>query len=77
MIKRRAMNQIGNLILDHKPLESKGQMSSDWGVLYNVGKIFLRIIKYCICIFKIDLIWERYEHPKFWESKSPNFRTPT
>jgi hypothetical protein len=33
--------------VDHKSLESKGQMRSDWNVLYTVGKIFSRAIKYC------------------------------
>jgi hypothetical protein len=51
MVKRRGKNQIENLILDHKPLESKGQMSSNWGVLYTFGKIFLRDISYCPRIF--------------------------
>jgi hypothetical protein len=42
MIKRRDGSQNGNLTFDHKPVESRGQMSFDWGVLYMVGKIFLR-----------------------------------
>jgi len=37
--KKKGRSQIGNLILDHKLLESKGQMSSDWGVLYTIGNI--------------------------------------
>jgi hypothetical protein len=41
---------------DHKSLEIKGQMSFDWGVLYTVGKIFLKVIGYCLHIFKINLI---------------------
>jgi len=44
-----------------------------WNVLYTVGKIFFRAINYYFCIFKTDLIWEIYEHPKFWDSKSPSF----
>jgi hypothetical protein len=40
MIKRKGGSQIGNLTFDHKPLENKGQMSFDWGVLYTIGKIF-------------------------------------
>ncbi len=31
MIKRKDMNQIGNLTVDHKSLKNKGQMNSDWG----------------------------------------------
>jgi hypothetical protein len=56
MIKRRGMNQIENLTPNHKPFKGKGQMSFDWGMLYIVGNIFLKVIKYCPCIFKIDLI---------------------
>jgi hypothetical protein len=65
MIKRRVENQIENLTPNYKTLESKGQMSSNWGVLYTVGKILLKAIRYCLCNFKINLIWERYEHPNF------------
>jgi hypothetical protein len=42
MIKRRGKSQIGNWTLDHKPLESRGKISSECGVLYIFGKIFLR-----------------------------------
>jgi hypothetical protein len=52
MIKRKGESQIGNLTLDHKSLESKGQMRSNWGVLYTIGKLFLRVIKYFSHIFK-------------------------
>jgi hypothetical protein len=44
MIKRRGGSQIENLILDHKPLEIKGQMSFDWSMLYNIEKIFSKAI---------------------------------
>jgi len=54
--KKKGGSQIGNLIIDHKPLESRGQMSFDWGVLYTVGKIVMKDIKYCPCILKTDLI---------------------
>jgi hypothetical protein len=50
IIKRRGESQIGTP--DHKFLESRGQMRSDWGVLYTVGKIFLRVIKYYLLISK-------------------------
>jgi len=46
-------------------------------MLYTVGKIFLKDIKYCRFIFLKDWIWEKYEHPKFWDNKSPSFGTPT
>jgi hypothetical protein len=75
--KEKGKRQIGNLTPDHKPLESKNQMSSDWSVLYIVGKIFLKVIRYYLWIFKIDFIWERYECPKFWDNNNPNFGTPT
>jgi hypothetical protein len=56
MIERRGVNQIGNLILDHKSFESRGQMKSDWSMLYSVGKIFSRAIRYCPYTFKANLI---------------------
>jgi hypothetical protein len=46
MIKRKGKNQIENLTPDHKSFESRGQMKSDWGMLYTIGKIFLRDIMY-------------------------------
>jgi hypothetical protein len=46
MIKRRGGSQIENLIPNHKSLENKGQMRFDWSMLYIVGKIFSRAIKY-------------------------------
>jgi hypothetical protein len=52
MIKRRGGNQIQNLIPYHKPLESKGQMSFNWGVLYTFGKIFLNDIRYFLAFSK-------------------------
>jgi hypothetical protein len=77
MIKRKVMSQIGNLIVDHKSFKNRGQMSSDWGMLYIIKKIFLRAIRYFFCVLKIDLISKRFEHPKFWDNMSPNFRTST
>jgi hypothetical protein len=76
VIKKKGESK-GNLTLDHKSLENTSQMRYDWGVLYIIGKIFLRVIRYFPHIFKINLILERYEHPKFWNNKSPNFGTPT
>jgi hypothetical protein len=56
MIKRRGRSQIGHLIPDHKPFESRGQMRLDWSMLYNFEKIFLRAIKFCPQFLKKDLI---------------------
>jgi len=36
-------------------------------------KDFLRAIRYFFHIFKTNMIWKRYEPPKFWDNKSPNF----
>jgi hypothetical protein len=77
MIKRRGGSQIGNLTPDHKPFESRGQLSFDWGVLYIVEKIILRVVRYYIRISKKKLIWKRYERPKSWDSKNFSFETPT
>jgi hypothetical protein len=52
MIKRKGMSQIGNLTPDHKCLERRGQMKSDSGMLYTVGKIFSRAIRCFPCTFK-------------------------
>jgi hypothetical protein len=52
MIIRRGGSQIENLIPNHKSFESKGQMSSNRGMLYTIGKIFLRAIKYSPLILK-------------------------
>jgi hypothetical protein len=69
-------SQIGILIPDHKSLERRGQMRFYWDVLYTVGQIFLKDIRYCLQVLKIYLMWEKYEHPKFWDNKSRNFGTP-
>jgi hypothetical protein len=36
--QKKGRSQIGNLTPDQKPLERRGQMSFDWGVLYIIGK---------------------------------------
>jgi hypothetical protein len=63
MIKRRGKSQIGNLTPDHKSLESRGQMRSNWGVLYIVGKTFLKAIRRCPCMIKkkFDLSGQMFE----------------
>jgi hypothetical protein len=50
------MSQFENLTPGHKPFESKGQISSNWAVLYTIGKIFLRAIRYCPQVFKKNFI---------------------
>ncbi len=77
MIKRKGENQIRNLIFDHKSLESRGQMRFDWSVLHTIGNIFSRAIRNFLRTFKTNLIWKRYECPKFWDNKSPSFGTST
>jgi hypothetical protein len=37
--QKKSRSQIGNLTPNQKSLESRGQMKSDWGMLYTVGKI--------------------------------------
>jgi hypothetical protein len=59
MIKRKGRYQIENLISNHKSLESKGQMKSDWNVLYSVGMIFSRAIKYCLHALKKKTWFEK------------------
>jgi hypothetical protein len=46
MIKIKGENQSENLAFDHKSFESNGQMRSYWGILYTIGKIFSKAIKY-------------------------------
>jgi hypothetical protein len=36
-------------------------------VLYNLGKIFSQAIRFALAFIKKNLIWERYECPKFWD----------
>ncbi len=38
-------------------------------MLYTIENIFSRDIRYCPCTFETNLIWERYEHSKFWDNK--------
>jgi hypothetical protein len=56
MIKRRGKSQIGNLTPNHKALESRGHMRFDSTIIFTLGKIFSRAIKYCIFILKTNLI---------------------
>jgi hypothetical protein len=77
MIKRKGGSQIENLTPNHKSLESRGQMKSNWSILYTIANIFLKAIKYCPQTLKKYLIWKRYECPKFWNNKNFSFETPT
>jgi len=43
--KKKGKNQIPTL-------KNKGQMKTNWGVLYTIGNNFLRAIKYFLCIQK-------------------------
>jgi hypothetical protein len=52
MIKRKGKNQIGNSTFDYKSLESRSQMRSDWSMLYTIGKIFSKVIRFFPCIFE-------------------------
>ncbi len=61
---------------DHKPLESKGQMNSNWGMLYIVGKIFLRAMKYCPQVSKNNWFEKDINIQSFGTTKVP-FLGPT
>jgi hypothetical protein len=56
MVKRRGGNHNENLTLEHKSLERKGQMRFNWTVLYIIGKMFSRDIRYCPLTLKKNLI---------------------
>jgi hypothetical protein len=56
MIKRKGGSEIGNLISNHKSLESRGQMRSNSAVPYTIGKNFLKAIKYRPYIFPKKMI---------------------
>jgi hypothetical protein len=55
MIKKRGRSQIGNLTPNHKSLESRGQMKPNWSLIYTIGKIFSRVIRYFALTFKKKL----------------------
>jgi hypothetical protein len=71
--KEGAGVKLGIWLLTTNPLKVGGLMKSDWGVLYIVKKIFLKVIRYYPCILNTNLIWKIYDCPKFWDNKSPNF----
>jgi hypothetical protein len=74
MIKRRGRSQIPMTI---NSLESRGQMNFDWGVLYTVGKIFLKAIKYFHCIIiKKDLFEKDMNIQSFWITRVLILRLP-
>ncbi len=78
MIKKRGGSQIGNLTFNHKSLESRGQMRSDWKHVIHHWKDIFKVYK-ILSLYsqKILLIWKRYECPKFWVNKNFSFGTPT
>jgi hypothetical protein len=49
---KKGESQIKNLTPNHKCLEDKGQIKFDWSVFYTIGKILLKVIWYCLHIFK-------------------------
>ncbi len=48
-------------------------MRSNRNMLYTIRNIFSRVIRFCPCTLKIDLIWEIYKRPKFGNNNSANF----
>jgi hypothetical protein len=71
MIKRRGGNQIENLTSDHKSVKGNGQLTFDWGVLYTIGKIFLKAIRYYLRIFFKNLIEKYMNIQSFGTTKVP------
>jgi hypothetical protein len=63
--QKKGGSQIGNLIFDHKPLESRGQIGSDWGMLYTIEKILFEGHRILPSHFQNKFHWRRYKHPKF------------
>jgi hypothetical protein len=72
---KEGYSQIDNSILDHKSLERRGQWNLIGACYTPLKKYFEGAIRYNPHIFKIILIWENYECPKFWDNKSFNFGT--
>jgi hypothetical protein len=52
MIKGRGMNQIGDLTPNHKSLKRRGQVRSNWSMLYSVGNIFFKGYKVLFSYFQ-------------------------
>jgi hypothetical protein len=65
MIKGRGMNQIGNLTPNHKSLKRRGQMRSNWSMLYNVGNIFFKGYKILSSYFQNKFDLKKNGCPKF------------
>jgi len=59
--KKRWESKIGNLTPNHKSFESRGHIRFDWGMLYTVGKIFLKVIIF----WKHTWFEKKYERPKY------------
>jgi len=46
------MNQIGDLTPNHKSLKRRGQVRSNWSMLYSVGNIFFKGYKVLFSYFQ-------------------------
>jgi hypothetical protein len=46
-------------------------MISNWGVKYTIGKVFLRVIKYCPCMLQKCLFEEDMSIQSFWTTRVP------
>jgi hypothetical protein len=77
MIKGRGRSQIGNLTPNHKPIEIKGQMKSNWGVLFTVDKIFLKAIRYCPHYLNIYLTEKDMNVQIFGTTRVPKLGPPS
>jgi hypothetical protein len=66
-----------NLTLDHKSLENKGSIEVWLGHDIHYSKDIFKGYKILSSNFQNDLIWEKYECPKFWNNNSPSFGTRT
>jgi hypothetical protein len=69
------------IVIINKVILDLNCMYKDLAIVPNtyvgVWLFFYIAFSFCPCIFKEYFILEKYEHPKFWENKSPNFGTPT
>jgi len=67
---KRAGIKLGIWLPTTNPLKL-GVKCSLIGTCYKPLEIFSKVIKYFPHTFKIDLFWESYECPKFWDNKNP------
>jgi hypothetical protein len=74
--KERLGVKLGIWFLTINPLRARVKWSLDWGMLYTIGKVFLRAIRFIFLHVpkKLDLkkIWtsnvSRYQESQFWDS---------